>query len=281
MQTVQHRRKNKNAKKPSSENWPAHSKTIDQLVKNKIKLTLDLEEAEQQLSDTSLYEAGKCYNNSTSLCKRAVSQVARRSWNGLDVHSPGRAWAKWNRKWIAYGAQSTPDTNTGTTMAILAFSITVRKRMRSLALQNQFHGNVNLLLLLKMAWWAAIVFLPKKMAAVQQQCLSRSETLLHCAIELRKYLNLKLSTFRHEVIQLFFQRNNSNWSRWLHQLSASLWQSTISTRIWVLSATWRRKPLWCFFWNQPPVFNRCLSFYSIKIQAESILFNQLLHGVFL
>ena len=56
-----------------------------------------------------------------------------------------------------------------------------------LALQNQFHGNVNLLLLLKWLDEQQLSFAEEGWHKVQQ-CLSRSETLLHNFRELRKHL---------------------------------------------------------------------------------------------
>lgn len=58
-----------------------------------------------------------------------------------------------------------------------------------LTLQNQFHGNVNLLLLLKWLDEQQVTFQDKEWHKVQE-CLGRSETLLHSYRELRRHLKL-------------------------------------------------------------------------------------------
>ena len=74
-----------------------------------------------------------------------------------------------------------------------------------LALQNQFHGNVNLLLLLKWLDKQQLCFAEKEWHKVQQ-CLSRSETLLHRYRGLRKQLKLQvINSLYREVLQFELQ----------------------------------------------------------------------------
>lgn len=58
-----------------------------------------------------------------------------------------------------------------------------------LALQNQFHGNVNLLLLLKWLDEQQVTFHQQEWHKVQE-CLGRSESLLHSYRELRRHLKV-------------------------------------------------------------------------------------------
>jgi uncharacterized protein (TIGR02444 family) len=74
-----------------------------------------------------------------------------------------------------------------------------------LALQNQFHGNVNLLLLLKWLDKQQLCFAEEEWHKVQL-CLSRSETLLHRYRELRKHLKLQVvDSLYREVLQFELQ----------------------------------------------------------------------------
>ncbi|MBB1463882.1 TIGR02444 family protein [Vibrio splendidus] len=74
-----------------------------------------------------------------------------------------------------------------------------------LALQNQFHGNVNLLLLLKWLDEQQLSFAEEDWHKVQQ-CLSRSETLLHSYRELRKHLKPQVvDSLYREALQFELQ----------------------------------------------------------------------------
>ncbi|WP_299687339.1 TIGR02444 family protein [uncultured Vibrio sp.] len=74
-----------------------------------------------------------------------------------------------------------------------------------LALQNQHHGNVNLLLLLKWLDEQQLSFAEQEWHKVQQ-CLTRSENLLHNYRELRKHLKTHVSdSLYREALQFELQ----------------------------------------------------------------------------
>ncbi|NOH96538.1 TIGR02444 family protein [Vibrio sp. 99-70-13A1] len=74
-----------------------------------------------------------------------------------------------------------------------------------LSLQNNFHGNVNLLLLLKWLDEQQVSFHEEDWHKVQQ-CLSRSETLLHSYREFRKHLKHHVSdSLYREALQFELQ----------------------------------------------------------------------------
>ncbi|MGF1697449.1 TIGR02444 family protein [Vibrio kyushuensis] len=74
-----------------------------------------------------------------------------------------------------------------------------------LELQNQYHGNVNLLLLLKWLDEQQVCFLDEDWHKVEE-CLGRSEALLHSYRELRRKLKLHLpDTLYRESLQFELQ----------------------------------------------------------------------------
>ncbi|WP_428772666.1 TIGR02444 family protein [Vibrio sp.] len=74
-----------------------------------------------------------------------------------------------------------------------------------LTLQNQYHGNVNLLLLLKWLDEQQVSFPAEEWHQVEA-CLSRSETLLHSYREMRRKMKLHLpDTLYREALQFELQ----------------------------------------------------------------------------